>query len=137
MRLRGSCPPQAFRLNTLAVAVFTNTLPPPSLKSEMPKVAPTAVFLIYGEKGQNGSETKPNMLFYAAARAPKQIWEVRQFARGIDFLETYSANGKDISSRTPPASTSTSRPIRSLGPATSVTSPSRVAESSTRRQDAS
>jgi fermentation-respiration switch protein FrsA (DUF1100 family) len=63
-------------LNTLAVAVFTNTLPAPSLKSEMPKVAPTAVFLIYGEKGQNGSETKPNKLFYAAARAPKQIWEV-------------------------------------------------------------
>ncbi len=26
---------------------------------------------------------------------------VRQFARGIDFLETYSANGKVISSRTP------------------------------------
>jgi hypothetical protein len=26
---------------------------------------------------------------------------VRQFARGIDFLETYSANGKAISSRTP------------------------------------
>ena len=63
-------------LNTLAVAVFTNTLPPPSLKSEMPKLAPTAVFLIYGEKGQNGSETKPNKLFYAAAREPKQIWEV-------------------------------------------------------------
>jgi hypothetical protein len=26
---------------------------------------------------------------------------VRQFARGVDFLETYSANGKAISSRTP------------------------------------
>ena len=26
---------------------------------------------------------------------------VRQFARGIDFLETYSANGKTVSSRTP------------------------------------
>jgi hypothetical protein len=26
---------------------------------------------------------------------------VRQFARGVDFLETYSANGKEISSRTP------------------------------------
>ena len=62
--------------NTLAIAVFTNTLPPPSLKSEIPKVAPTAVFLVYGEKGQNGSETKPNKLFYAAAREPKQIWEV-------------------------------------------------------------
>ena len=62
--------------NTLATAVFTNTLPPPSLKSEIPKIAPNAVFLVYGEKGQNGSETKPNKLFYAAAREPKQIWEV-------------------------------------------------------------
>ena len=62
--------------NTLATAVFTNTLPPPSLKSEIPKIAPTALFLVYGEKGQNGSETKPNKLFYKAAREPKQIWEV-------------------------------------------------------------
>ena len=62
--------------NTLAIAIFTNTLPPPSLKSEIPKVAPAALFLVYGEKGQNGSETGPNKLFYAAAREPKQIWEV-------------------------------------------------------------
>jgi fermentation-respiration switch protein FrsA (DUF1100 family) len=63
-------------VNTLAIALFTNTLPPPSLKSEIPKIAPTALFLVYGEKGQNGSERKPNKLFYAAAREPKQIWEV-------------------------------------------------------------
>ena len=63
-------------VNTLAVALFTNTLPPPSLKSEIPKIAPTALFLVYGEKGQGGSERKPNGLFYAAAQEPKQIWEV-------------------------------------------------------------
>jgi fermentation-respiration switch protein FrsA (DUF1100 family) len=62
--------------NTLAVALFTNTLPPPSLKSAIPKIAPTALFLVYGEKGQGGTEEKPNKLFYAAAREPKQIWEV-------------------------------------------------------------
>ena len=45
-------------VNTLAVALFTNTLPPPSLKSEIPKIAPNAVFLVYGEKGQGGSETE-------------------------------------------------------------------------------
>jgi fermentation-respiration switch protein FrsA (DUF1100 family) len=61
---------------TLATAIFTSTLPPPSLKSKVPKIAPTAVFFVYGEKGQNGSETKPNKAFYAAAREPKQIWEV-------------------------------------------------------------
>ena len=63
-------------VNTLAVGVFTNTLPPPSLKSEVAKIAPAAVFLIYGERGQGGTEAKPNKLFYAAARRPKQIWEV-------------------------------------------------------------
>jgi uncharacterized protein len=63
-------------VNTLAVALFTNTLPPPSLKSEVAKVAPNAVFLVYGENGQGGTERKPNKLFYAAAREPKQIWEV-------------------------------------------------------------
>jgi fermentation-respiration switch protein FrsA (DUF1100 family) len=62
--------------NTLAVAVFTSTLPPPSLKSEVARIAPTPLLLIYGERGQGGAERKPNALFYAAARQPKQIWEV-------------------------------------------------------------
>ena len=35
-----------------------------------------AVFFVYGEKGQGGTETKPNRGFYEAAREPKQIWEV-------------------------------------------------------------
>ena len=61
---------------TLATAVFTNTTPPPTLKSEVAKIAPTAAFFVYGEHGQNGSETKPNKRFYAAAGEPKQIWEV-------------------------------------------------------------
>jgi hypothetical protein len=62
-------------VDTLATAVFTNTLPPPSLKSEIRKIAPTASSSS-SETGQNGSETKPNKLFYAATREPKQIWEV-------------------------------------------------------------
>jgi fermentation-respiration switch protein FrsA (DUF1100 family) len=62
--------------NTLATALFTNTLPPPSLKSEVSKITPNAVFLIYGEKGQNGTEARPNRLFFSAAGEPKQIWEV-------------------------------------------------------------
>ena len=62
--------------NTLATAVFTNTLPPVSLKSEVAKISPTAAFFIYGEHGQGGTETGPNKSFYAAAREPKRIWEV-------------------------------------------------------------
>ena len=61
---------------TPATALFTSTLPPPSLKSEIAKIAPTAAFFIYGEHGQGGTETKPNRAFYAAAGEPKQIWEV-------------------------------------------------------------
>ncbi len=67
--------PTSTALN-IALAVFTNQLPPPSLKSEVAKIAPTPVFFIYGEHGQGGTETGPNNGFYAAAREPKQIWEV-------------------------------------------------------------
>ena len=47
---------------TAATAIFTSTLPPASLKSEVAKIAPNAVFLVYGENGQGGSEEKPNKL---------------------------------------------------------------------------
>ena len=59
-----------------AVAVLAYELPPPSLKSEVARIAPTPVFFIYGEHGQGGTETRPNNAFYAAAHEPKQIWEV-------------------------------------------------------------
>jgi len=61
---------------SLATALFTDVLPPPSLRSEVSKIAPSAVFFVYGENGQGGTEAKPNRLFYDAAREPKQIWEV-------------------------------------------------------------
>lgn len=61
---------------TSALMVFTNELPPPSLRSEVARIAPTPVFFIYGEHGQGGTETGPNKGFYEAAREPKQIWEV-------------------------------------------------------------
>jgi fermentation-respiration switch protein FrsA (DUF1100 family) len=61
---------------TLATALFTNDLPPPSLKGAVAKIAPTPVFFIYGEQGQGGTEAGPNEGFYAAAHEPKEIWEV-------------------------------------------------------------
>jgi hypothetical protein len=61
---------------TSALLVLTNELPPPSLRSEVARIAPTPVFFIYGELGQGGTETGPNKGFYEAAREPKQIWEV-------------------------------------------------------------
>jgi fermentation-respiration switch protein FrsA (DUF1100 family) len=59
-----------------ATAVFTNNLPPADLKSLVPRIAPRAVFFIYGEHGQGGSEKVPNQGFYAEAGEPKAIWEV-------------------------------------------------------------
>ncbi len=61
---------------TSATAVFTSTLPPPSLSSEVARIAPTAAFFVYGENGQGGTEEQPNKRFYAAAHEPKRIWEV-------------------------------------------------------------
>ena len=61
---------------TAALTVFTNEFPPPSLESEVAKIAPTPVFFVYGEHGQGGTETLPNKAFFAAAREPKHVWEV-------------------------------------------------------------
>ena len=63
-------------VNTAATAVFTNNLPPEDLKTLSARISPRAVFFIYGEHGQGGSERVPNQGFFAAAGEPKAIWEV-------------------------------------------------------------
>ena len=60
---------------TAATALFTNNLPPVDLRSLVPKIAPRAVFFVYGERGQPVEEPA-NRAFYADAREPKAIWEV-------------------------------------------------------------
>ena len=59
---------------TASTAVFTNNLPPRSLKSLVPEIA-GAVFFVYGERGQP-AERPANRAFYAAARGDRAIWEV-------------------------------------------------------------
>ena len=61
---------------TAASAVFTNNLPPEDLKGLSARISPRAVFFVYGEHGQGGTERRPNQGFYAAAGQPKEIWEV-------------------------------------------------------------
>jgi hypothetical protein len=61
---------------TAATALFTNNLPPQSLKSLVPRIAPRPVFFIYGERGQP-MERPANEAFYAAARGQRALWEVR------------------------------------------------------------
>ncbi|MEN3339269.1 MAG: uncharacterized protein V7647_2945 [Acidobacteriota bacterium] len=57
------------------ISLFSNHAPPPSLKDLVSRIAPTPVFFIYGEHGQDG-ERNLNPQYFAAARAPKRIWEV-------------------------------------------------------------
>jgi uncharacterized protein len=59
---------------TGATAVFTNNMPPRSLKSLVPQIS-GAVFFIYGARGQP-AEQPANQSFYAQARGSKEIWEV-------------------------------------------------------------
>ena len=59
---------------TAATAIFTNNLPPADLQSLASQIH-GAAFFIYGEHGQP-AEQPANDAFYAAARGPKEIWEV-------------------------------------------------------------
>jgi MYXO-CTERM domain-containing protein len=59
---------------TTGTAVFTNNLPPRSLKSLVPQIS-GATFFVYGERGQPAEEPA-NRAFYKAARGHKEIWEV-------------------------------------------------------------
>src|SRR5207247_552450 len=60
---------------TAGVTLFTGHAPPPSLADLVPKIAPTPVFFIYGEHGQDG-ERNLNPTYYENAHSPKQLWEV-------------------------------------------------------------
>jgi MYXO-CTERM domain-containing protein len=60
---------------TAGTALFSNHMPPPSLKDLVGRISPTPVFFIYGEHGQDG-ERNLNPTYYKAAGKPKTIWEV-------------------------------------------------------------
>jgi pimeloyl-ACP methyl ester carboxylesterase len=59
---------------TAAAALFSDNLPPATLKSLVPKIS-AATFFVYGELGQI-EEAPANKGFYEAARGTKEIWEV-------------------------------------------------------------
>jgi len=59
---------------TAATALFTDDLPPADLLSLVPRIS-GATFFVYGQKGQPG-ERPANEAFYAAARGPKELWEI-------------------------------------------------------------
>lgn len=57
------------------ISLFSNHSPPPSLKDLVGRIAPTPVFFIYGEHGQEG-ERNLNPTYFATAHPPKRVWEV-------------------------------------------------------------
>jgi len=59
---------------TAATALFTDNVPPSSLRSLAPKIQ-GASFFVYGEQGQIVEEPA-NTAFYEEARGQKEIWEV-------------------------------------------------------------
>jgi uncharacterized protein len=60
---------------TPGVALFSNTMPPPSLEHLVGRIAPRPVFIICAKPGQGG-EAELSQAFYDAAKAPKTIWQV-------------------------------------------------------------
>ena len=61
---------------TAATALFTDNLPPATLRSLIPKIGHRSVFFIYGEKGQP-EERPANTGLNELARGPKEIWRAR------------------------------------------------------------
>ncbi len=61
-------------VQTAAVAVLSETAPPPSLADLVPRIAPRPLLLIYAGRGGGGEELNPD--YYDAASAPKTLWEI-------------------------------------------------------------
>jgi uncharacterized protein len=61
-------------VETAAVSVLSDTLPPPSLEDVAPRIAPRPLFLIYAGRGGGGEELNPD--YYRAAKQPKAIWKI-------------------------------------------------------------
>jgi fermentation-respiration switch protein FrsA (DUF1100 family) len=55
--------------------IFSNKLPPPSLKSLVSRIAPRPVFFIYATHGQGG-EVELSPQYYAEAGEPKTLWAI-------------------------------------------------------------
>jgi hypothetical protein len=70
-------------LQTAAVAVLSETRPPPSLADVVPRIAPRPVLLIHAGRGGGGEELNPT--YYRAAAQPKAIWEIPEAGHVAGF----------------------------------------------------
>jgi len=61
-------------VETAAVSILSDTMPPPSLEDVAARIAPRPIFLIYAGRGGGGEELNPT--YYRAAKQPKAIWKI-------------------------------------------------------------
>jgi fermentation-respiration switch protein FrsA (DUF1100 family) len=59
-------------LLSAGMALFSNRLPPPNLKTLVGRVESTPLFFIYATHGAGGEDNNP--VYYDAAHVPKRIW---------------------------------------------------------------
>lgn len=61
-------------VQTAAVAILGDTLPPPSLEQLVARIAPRPILLVYAGRGGGGEDLNPT--YHRAAGQPKLLWEI-------------------------------------------------------------
>ena len=69
---------------TPGVALFSNTLPPPSLEDLVARIAPRPVFIIYAKPGQGGEAELSQKLLRRSTRAEDDLAGARRRAHRRD-----------------------------------------------------
>jgi len=70
-------------VETAAVSILSDTMPPPSLEALTARISPRPIFLIHAGRGGGGEELNPE--YYRAAKRPKTIWKIPE-ARHVGGL---------------------------------------------------
>jgi hypothetical protein len=61
-------------VQTAAVAVLSDTVPPPSIRDVVARIAPRPTLFVYAADGAGGEDLTPS--YYRAAKQPKAIWRI-------------------------------------------------------------
>ena len=79
-------------VKTAAVALFSDTVPPPKLTALVPRIAPTPLFLIWAPSS-GGEDMNPT--YYRLAGRPKAIWAIPE----ADHIQGITARPKEYERR--------------------------------------
>jgi hypothetical protein len=61
-------------VETAALSILSDTMPPPSLVDVAAQITPRPIFLIYAGRGGGGEDLNPE--YYRAAKQPKTLWKI-------------------------------------------------------------